>query len=185
MRLLVGAIVLTMAVSAFGETSSTLDFVIQVLEPTGGKILRPRDWFYREGHRGPTYRWTLSREDSNNQSYTTGVRIQMFVGVKEGTGKTAREFIADIAGSRKKAATKIISACGEQDQGVFTRICLETEEGLYHILYSLFWGNRNLDIAVVVTSGTTKDLWSTYSSVFKTMMGEFELIDTKRFDKQP
>jgi len=63
------------------------------------------------------------------------------------------------------------------------KICLETEEGEYHILYSLFRGsNEGLDLVVVTTAGTTKELWDTYSPIFDTM-GGFELIDMKRFEK--
>jgi len=76
-----------------------------------------------------------------------------------------------------------MSECGAQDQGLFTRICLEAEEGPYHVMYSLFWGNQDLDIAAVVIAGTTKELWSTYSPVFE-KMSALELIDMKRFDKQ-
>lgn len=184
MKLLIGATVLAFAASAVGEGALATEFVTQVLEPTGGKILRPKDWFYREAHRGPVYIWTLSREDtSNDQPYTTGVRIQTFVGVNKGTGKTAREFVRDFATSRIRVAAKVINRCGEQDQGLFTRTCLETEEGVHHIMYSLFWGSNTLDVAVVVIAGTTKELWSTYSSTFE-KMSAFELIDMTRFDKQ-
>lgn len=159
-----------------------VEFVTQVLEPTGGKILRPKDWFYAEGHRGPAYRWTLSREDtSGNKPYITGVRIQAFVDVKQGTGKTAKQFILDFLAT-KKNESKIVNYCNESIQGLFTRICLETEEGPYHILYSLFWGNRGTDIAVVSISGTTKELWATYSPTFD-KMSAFGLIDLGRFVK--
>jgi hypothetical protein len=74
---------------------------MQVLEPTGGEILRPRDWFYAEGHRGPTYMWTISREDTaGGRPYTTGVRIQLLTGVRNGTGKTAER--VTIAGTTKE-----------------------------------------------------------------------------------
>jgi len=159
------------------------EFVLQVLEPTGGKIQRPKDWFYAEGHRGSVYMWTLSREDTTgNKPYTTGVRIQLFAQIREGTGKTAKQFILDFTTAKKKEATKVIKTCGEQDQGLFTRICLETEEGPYHIIYSLFWGNDDMDIAVVSISGTTTELWETYASTFD-KMNAFELIDMKRFEK--
>lgn len=159
------------------------DYVTQILEPTGGKIQRPRDWHYTEGHHGPVYMWTLSREDTadGHQPYRTGVRIQVFNLVKQNTGKTPREFMLDFAQS-KKDTVKIIRACEPVDQGMFTRMCLETEEGPYHILYSLFWGSDHLDLAVVTISGTTKELWSTYAPVFD-RMSEFELIDMKRFEK--
>ncbi len=158
------------------------EFVTQVLEPTGGKIPRPKDWFYTEGHRGSTYMWTLSREDtSKGQRYTTGVRIQTFVGVKQNTGQSAKDFILAFVAAKKKEAAKVLSTCAEADQGLFTRLCLETEEGPYHIQYSLFWGT-NIDIAIVSISGTTKELWDTYAPIFN-RMSAFELIDMKRFEK--
>jgi hypothetical protein len=155
-------------------------FVVQVLEPTGGKIERPSEWFYAEAHGGPVYRWTLSREDtSGNRPYTTGVKIQAFTGVKQGTGKTAKEFALEFAEAKKKES-KVIRSCPEVNQGLFTRTCLETEEGPHRILYSLFWGSNGLDIAVISIAGTTKELWQTYSSTFD-RMSSFELIDMKRF----
>jgi hypothetical protein len=66
---------------------------------------------------------------------------------------------------------------------LFTRVCLEAEEGPYRILYSLFWGSHNMDVAVVSTAGTTKDNWATYVSVFDRMIA-FEVIDMKRFENE-
>lgn len=126
--------------------------------------------------------WTISREDSAGASYTTGVRIQTFVGVKKVTGKTPKEFVEDFVRNKKKTADKIVKSCGEKKQQLFTRVCIETEEGPHHILYSLFWGNDDLDMVVVSIAGTTKELWDTYSPVFDLMSG-FELIDMKRFEK--
>ena len=69
-------------------------FVTQVLEPTGGKMLRPSDWFYHEYHRGPSYNWTISREQpSDGCPHITGLRIQTFANVEEGINKTAKQFI--------------------------------------------------------------------------------------------
>lgn len=168
--------------SEFDETIPA-EFVTQVLEPLGGKILRPKDWFYSEGHHGPVYIWTLSREDtSGNRPYTTGVRIQTFTDIKAGAGKTAKQFILDFVASKKKEATKVITTRAEKEEYLFTRIGLETEEGPYHILYSLFWGSNDLDIAVVSIAGTTKEHWATYAPIFD-KMSVFELIDIKRFKK--
>jgi len=181
MKTLFSVIILTFSASAFAEAPPT-EFVTQLLEPTGGKIARPKDWFYTEGHSGPVYTWTLSREDTTgNHPYTTGVRIQTFVGVKQGAGKTAKQFILDFVTTKKKEA-KVLKSCDETDQGLFTRICLETEEGPYHILYSLFWGSSDMDLAVVSIAGTTKGLWEIYSPTFD-KMSAFELIDMKRFTK--
>jgi hypothetical protein len=180
MKALLAAVIPIFTASAFAEAPPT-EFVTQVLEPTGGKIPRPKDWFYAEGHHGAAYVWTLSREDTTGgKPYTTGVRIQTLTGIKEGTGKTAKQFILDFLDAKKKEAAKVIKACKEQDQGLFTRICLETEEGPYHILYSLFWGANGMDLAVVSIAGTTKELWETYAPTFD-KMNAFELIDMKRF----
>jgi hypothetical protein len=177
-------ITLLVAISASAQDGATppIEFVTQVLEPTGGKIVCPKDWFYTESHGGPSYVWTLSREDASKGPYTTGVRIQLLGGVKQGTGKTPKEFVLDLLAAKKKAATRVLSICPEQDQGLFTRICLETEEGPYHILYSMFWGNRRIDIAVISIAGTSNELWNTYAPTFD-KMSAFELIDMKRFEK--
>src|SRR5215470_12843894 len=117
-RVLLVAAVLIFATSVVADEQST-DFVTQVLEPTGGKILRPKDWFYAEHHSGPAFRWTISVEDTTGgQSYTTGLSIQTFMRVKEGTGKTAEEFLRAFAAERTKEATKIIKTCKPQEQGL-------------------------------------------------------------------
>lgn len=181
---IISLLVLAVACSAFAQTNALTptNFVQQVLEPTGGKIPRPKDWFYTKGHRGPTYMWTISREDSSKGAYTTGVRIQTFVGVKKGAGKTPKEFVADFVSNKKRSADKVVKSCEESKQQLFTRVCIETEEGPHHILYSLFWGNEDIDVVVVSIAGTTKELWDTYSPVFD-KMADFELIDMKRFEK--
>jgi hypothetical protein len=162
------------------SVSEPTDFVTQILEPTGGKILRPRNWFYSEGHRGPTLMWTISREDSRNGApYITGVRIQVFRGLKAGAGKTAEQFIRDFSAT-KSSQSKVIETFPEVDQGLFRRIGIQTEEGANRIIYSLFWGKNDLDIAAISIAGTSKELWDVYSSTFQAM-GEFEIIDMARF----
>jgi hypothetical protein len=167
--------------AAPGDAPPT-EFVTQVLEPTGGTIPRPKGWFYTEAHRGPgSLRWTISREDSaGGAPYTTGVSIQWLMGVAEGTGKTGKQFVLDFVAARKREA-KVIGTRAEHDQGLFTRVGLETEEGPHRILYSLFWGNT-MDMVVVSVAGTTKELWDTYSPAFD-KMAAFELIDPSRFRK--
>ena len=184
MKAALTAIILAASVSVSAGNAPPTEFVTQILEPIGGKISRPKNWFYHEGHHGPVYDWMLTREDtdSGKKPYTTGVRIQTFIGVKEGSGKTAQQFILDFLASKKKEGVRVINTCAPQEQHLFMRVCLETEEGPHHILYSLFWGTDDLDVAVVVIAGTTKELWGTYASTFS-RMGGFELIDMKRFEK--
>jgi hypothetical protein len=166
-----------------GPGKAPTEFVTQVLEPTGGKMLRPKDWFYVESQNDSTFTWIISREDASKAPYTTGVRIQMTAGIKKGTGKSPGKFILDYVAAKKKEAGKVIkNACSETKQGMFTRVCLETEEGPYHILYSLFWNNK-IDLVVVLIAGTRKDLWDTYDPTFQ-KMGRFELIDLERFQNK-
>ena len=109
------------------------------------------------------------------------MRIQTIADVRKGTGKTPKQFLMDFAATKAdEPGVKVLKRCDETENGLFTRMCLETEEGNDHILYSLFWTDS--DLAVVVIAGTTKALWSTYASTFE-RMGHFELIDMKRFEK--
>jgi hypothetical protein len=170
-----------------GEKSSVaaprkpVEFIKQILEPTGGEIDRPKDWFFTEGHRGKTLMWTISAEDNSKGRYTTGVRIQLFIGVKEQTGQTPEEFIrAFVAGKKEKV--EVIEECDATDQGLFKRICLEVVEGDYHILYSLFWG-KEMDMAAVSISGTTKALWSKHAATFD-RMARFKAIDMDHLQKK-
>jgi hypothetical protein len=169
-------------VSDPGPGKAPTEFVTQVLEPTGGKLLRPKDWFYTESHNQSSYTWIISLEDASKAPYTTGVRIQMIVGVKKGTGKAPKKFVLDYVAQKKKEAATVVNICGETNQDMFTRVCLETEEGPYHILYSLFWNNK-LDWVIATTAGTRKDLWETYDPTFQ-KIGRFELIDLKRFQDE-
>ncbi len=180
-----GTAISSVSAQEFHFESSPKEYVTQVLEPMGGKIDKPKDWFYAERHGGPKYEWTLTREDTANgkKPYTTGVRIQLFTGVKEGAGKSAQQFIQDFVAEKKKAeGVKVLKSCGTDDQGLFMRTCLEVEEGPYRVLYSLFWGNENFDLAVVMIAGTRKELWEIYSPAFDKMRA-CELIDMKRFEK--
>lgn len=184
MKLVLSLLVISLATTACAEPPRDDSFVTQVLEPTGGKIVRPNDWYYAEAHRGPVYTWTISAEDTTgNRPYETGVKIQTFVGVEKAAGKTAEKFLADFVASKKsEEGVTAITTCDKTKRGLFSRICLETEEGDSHIMYSLFWGNNGLDIAVVVIAGTTKELWDTHAPTFR-KMDEFELVDMKRFEK--
>src|SRR5262245_36831987 len=119
---------------ATSSDASPTEFVTQVLEPAGGTIPMPKGWFYTEAHRGPgSLLWTISREDpAGGAPYTTGVAIQWLMGVKEGTGKTGKQFVLDFLNAKKREV-KVIGTRDEQDQGLFTRVGLETEEGPHRI----------------------------------------------------
>ena len=169
--------------SVFGVTlkESKPNYVTQIMEPTGGSIKRPSDWFYKESHGGPSYTWVLSKEDPFKGPYVTGVRIQLLAKIREGTGKSPKEFVLDFVKQKKSEVDRVISSHNAKDQGIFSGVCFETEEGEYRIRYSAFWADGS-DLAVFWIAGTKKDYWSNYSDVFD-MMGDFLVIDMKRFEK--
>ncbi len=174
-------ILFLMVGSLHAEDEVPEGFVMQVMEPTGGKILRPEGWFYYEGHRERSWMWTISKEDTHGgkDSYDTGVRIQAFAGVQESTGKSPQAFVKEFVAPKRTAADKVHKDCDDVDQGLFTRTCIEVTEGDYRILYSVFWGN-NIDIAVISIAGAKAADWGANSKFFDTMSA-FELIDMERF----
>ncbi|MFC1749531.1 hypothetical protein ACFL2V_12070 [Pseudomonadota bacterium] len=165
-----------MAGFAYSEDSQ---YVKQILEPTGGNIDRPKDWYYLEAHNDNSWLWIISREEVIEKPYDVGVRIQAVPRIQEITGKTPKQFILDFKAQKKSEADKVINECSATNDGLFSRVCLETEEGKYRILYSLFWGNGT-DVVVVSISGAPKDEWATYQETFNHMT-RFELIDVSRF----
>lgn len=160
------------------------EFVEQILDPLGGKIPRPKAWHYSESHNGPKFMWTISEQDiADGGSYDTGVRIQAFFGIKENTGKTAKEFLLGFLQSKQKGDVKVLSTSQEAEQGMFTRTCMEVEEGKYRILYSVFWTSGDgLDAGVVMISGAPKEQWSRYAPIFNRMTN-FQLLDMKKIEE--
>ena len=158
-------------------------FVLQTLEPLGGSVLRPKDWHYRQSGSKQGVVWTISKEPTD--SYITGVRIQLIVGIKELTGKTPEAFVKNFYDTKKKQS-KVLSEREAMTQGGFTRIGLETEEpqpgkkdaAPFRIVYSCFW-NDELDMAAITISGTTTDLWKEYQETFDAMAG-LTLINLKK-----
>jgi hypothetical protein len=163
---------------------------LQVLEPIGGRIKKPKDWFYTESHRSSnSFLWTISKEKPVNGGYDTGVRIQLFTGIKKGTGKSPEKFLFSFKESKKEAANKVLKDCPVKEQGLFSVICLETIETipyngvnkLYHILYSLFW-NDEMDMVILSIAGTPQHEWDNYQNIFNEMRG-FKIIDLSKFNK--
>ncbi|RWX44261.1 hypothetical protein H206_01871 [Candidatus Electrothrix aarhusensis] len=161
-------------------------YILQVLEPFGGTIIRPQEWFYTESHRPQHYTWKVTKEDAKLGPYETGVMIQALLGIKEHTGKTPKQFVLSFIEEKKKNA-KILSESSERNVGLFTRVCLETEEEIkagtisqqHHIMYSLFWEDK-MDIVAISIAGTPVDLYEKNKKILNSM-NSFELIDMKRF----
>lgn len=167
---------LVLSGTAAGED---IQYETQILEPTGGNIDRPKNWFFLEAHDQSSWLWIFSREKPEGKPYEVGMRIQAIPSIQEISGKTPKQFILDFKAQKKNEVDKVLRECAEINEGLFVHTCLEAEEGRYQILYSLFWGNE-MDIVVVTISGAPKNEWARYKKVFERMSG-FELIDVNRF----
>jgi hypothetical protein len=145
-------------------------FVSQKLAPFAVEVERPNDWFYREDHRGPSYTWIISKEDTKGgkQRYDTGVQIQAFFGVKENTKKSPEKFVADFLETRRNAeGVATLQMSEEQTVGPFKLITLATEEGADRIVHTCYWGDgEEFDVVAVILRGTKKELWDTHRPVF-------------------
>lgn len=164
-------------------------YVLQVLEPTGGKILRPTEWHYTENHGRTAYKWIVSKENPKEAPYETGVMIQTFVRVKDGTGKSPEEFCKAFLKSREDTARKVIRRFPDVENGFFMRAGIEVNETVvhdgikqeHHVVYSVFWPKES-DLAVVMSVGCPETAWDENKERFD-IMGRIELIDMKRFMK--
>lgn len=174
------------AIAADADTFVPEGYVTQSLNPTGGSLPKPKDWYYSEDHRKRQLTWTISKEPSEG-GYVTGVKIQLFIGVGELTKQQPEAFLKNFLQSKIKTA-KVISRRDPVKQGPFTRVGLETEEPQadkdkppFRILYSCFWDNDR-DIAAIAISGTTTDLWESYQETFN-VMSSMTLIDLDKMKK--
>ena len=161
-------------------------FVYQQLDPLGGKSLRPKGWFFTSKHNRSNFMWTFSKEDlAKTDSYTTGVRIQLVLGVRTAAKQSPKDFIRDFVTKKTKSADKVHKTCDAVQQNIFTRMCLETEEGPHRILYSFFWSDE-LDMIIISTAGTTLELWDKYTETFDKMNGfePFKVEELERFLEQ-
>lgn len=150
-------------------------YVLQALEPTGGRIAKPKDWYYSSKGTPNGWLWTFSAEEPSQNGYETGLRLQLLLGVETSTKKSRFTFAQDFL-EKKRQSAAVIRECPETDQGDFKRQCLEVIENVsrpygmkkYHILYSVFWGNK-LDMVVVSTFGAPEDKWEKVKTVSEVM----------------
>lgn len=156
-------------------------YVLQRLDPTDGRIAKPKEWFYSSKGTPSGWMWTLSAENPSTGSYETGLRIQMLVGVEKSTQRSTEAFAQNFL-QQKRVSTKVLRDCPASDLGLFKRQCLEVIENIqrpegsrsFHILYSVFWGNR-LDMVVVNTFGAPEEKWEAVRSI-SDVMARVELI---------
>jgi hypothetical protein len=148
-------------------------YVLQRLEPTDGKIARPKDWFYANSATSSGWVWTLSAEDPEKGGYETGLRIQLLTGVEKGTKSTRDVFVQNFL-QQKRSLTKVVRECPAIEQGEFKRQCLEVTETIqrpkgpviYRVLYSMFWG-KALDMVILNTFGAPEEKWESVVDISK------------------
>jgi len=153
----------------FAAMSTTIEvppgYVRQQLEPTGGEIAKPIDWFFHSQETPTGWIWTLSKEDPRKGGYSTGQRIQLMVGVEATSGLTRAGFVDRYLADRSRGR-QVMSQCPATDLGEFHGRCVEViEQGevdgeprAFRVMYSLMWG-KDLDMVVGSTFGAPVDSW--------------------------
>jgi len=171
---------------AFGDDVPD-GFMLQILEPTGGKIFRPIGWTYQEAHTSNAYNWIISKEDPDLKPIQTSVRVVWYLKTEKQFEKAPKKFINDFIAEKVATADKVIKICEPEEMYLFTRVCLETEEGPNHILYSLFWegdasGSNSTGMAFMMIKTAKKADWSHYLPTFD-QIPSVELIDMTHQDR--
>jgi hypothetical protein len=156
-------------------------FVLQPLVLTDGLIARPKAWFFGTASSSAGWTWIIAKEDPAKGPYETGMRIQVIVGVKQRSGKTAEDLMRGFIAEKRNTA-KVVSDCQPTDQGQFIRECLSVIEDIplngpakpYHVAYTVFWG-KTMDMAVLTTFGAPADQWGDVARTAE-VMNAFRLI---------
>lgn len=177
-QLLIALFLLTTFTASADPIEVPEGYVLQRLVETDGQIARPKDWFFTSKGRPSGWLWTFSQEDPDKGPYKTGLRIQLLIGVAEGTGQSRKAFVQNFIAEKRAAVTEVLSDCPRADVGKFYRKCLEVIEPIsgdnYRILYSMMWG-KELDMVVLTTFGTPKENWDKVAPISE-VMSVFELI---------
>jgi hypothetical protein len=171
----------------FVNSEQNVEYILQVLEPTGGNVERPSSWYFNEHHSSiNSLRWVISKENYEYGGYETGLAIQFMIGAQKSSGlplnKVMQQTLEHIA-----RAGKELSRCEPENIGFFTRQCLEVEEKqsreggdiVFHVQYSFFW-NIEMDMAAITIAGSPVELWDENKEIFN-RMSKIELIDVNRF----
>lgn len=162
-------------------------YVRQQLEPTGGEIAKPIDWYFHTQETPSGWIWTVSKEDPREGAYLTGQRIQLMVGVEATSGLTRAGFVDQYLADRRRD-NQVLSQCPATDLGEFHGRCVEVvqkgevdgETRSFRIMYSVMWG-KELDMVVTSIFGAPVDTWRADARRSEPMTG-FQLLgpDTEK-----
>lgn len=149
-------------------------YELQKLDTTEGRIARPKGWFYLHRADKLSLHWVLSKEDTRQGAgYHTGMRIQFTPAATQAAKMPPGQFVERFIAQKQQSA-EVKRTCAAERVGQFQRRCLETVEGQYRILYSLFW-SEELDAIVVTTFGAPAGEWEQARHIAD-RMNEFELL---------
>jgi hypothetical protein len=149
-------------------------YELQILDTTKGRIAKPRGWFYLHRSDKFSLHWVISKEDMKlGGGYHTGLRIQFTPNASQAAKVAPAQFVERFIAQKQQAA-EVKRTCPTTKIAQFQRRCLETVEGAYRILYSLFW-SEELDAIVVTTFGAPIGDWEQASQIAD-RMNEFELL---------
>jgi len=181
-------LLLALAPSLTGAQQAPLpavELIDQKLDPTGGQILKPRDWFYKSRSNATGLDWSLSSEDPSKGPYSTGFSIQLVIKARETVKQDLEPYCKSFLEWKQKS-TKLVTLFpltkGISNQGGFTRQGIEVvEQGtgnrsgkLYHCTYSMMW-STSFDMIVITVFETPEEQWSSLKQV-QQAMSQFELF---------
>jgi len=177
-----------MTLSLFGQDSYGIQvpagFVLQVLDPTDGRIAFPKDWFYTSEGTKSGWVWTFAHENPNTNPYENGLRIQLIYPATKWTQNSPEGFVRSLFESKKRTC-KVIEECPVVDCGEYFRQCLEVIEPIkqdaveksFHIIYTAI-RFKNDDVIAICTFGVLDSEWEKYRNISK-VMSQFILFGKK------
>lgn len=179
------ALALTLALAlgpgaARAETAS-LQVTTQVLEPVGGRILRPRNWVLQPAHRPEAYVWLVA-PPTGAQAAVPRVRVETVLGARREGGADAFERAQAVLKAKSGEGSRVLRRCEPKDLGLFTRACLEVDEGAERVLYTVYWETTGRNIFSVVEARALQAQWPTYAALFA-RMANFQVLDMKQFEE--
>jgi hypothetical protein len=173
MRILLAALCL-LAVPCRADIVIPPGYELQILDTTKGRIAKPRGWFYVHRSDKFSLHWVISKEDTKlGSGYRTGLRIQFTPNATQAAKLAPAQFVERFI-AQKQQTSEVKRNCPTTRIAQFQRRCLETVEGAYRILYSLFW-SEELDAIVVTTFGAPTGDWEQAGQIAD-RMNEFELL---------
>lgn len=150
-------------------------FEVQPLDPFGGRIAKPKGWYFHSRGTPTGWLWVLAEQDPAKGKWDTGSQIQLIAQVSKKAGKSPEEFVRDTLQQIKKSS-RVLRECEVETVGEFRRQCLEVVETVdgangkreFRHLYTLSW-HVSADMVVIALFATTPDKWESLRETHRAM----------------